>query len=248
MGEAVRRFLLILFSVWISTFGIPCMALSKPFKGTVFPVYFYDPGTWSSLASLKTRGKFYVVVNPASGPGEFVDENYTRFIMELRRHHKIPVGYIHTEWGKRDIDEVKGDVDRWLELYPKIRGFFIDEVATSRQELPYYSELISYIKSKNPGFKVVLNPGAKPDRAYFKLANLVIVYEDSFDSLSEMIKAGPRGKSGCIVYGVSRDEVNEVVRRAKKVCKYLFVTDGSGANPYDHIPDYFRWFLKKYVR
>ncbi|WP_456342364.1 spherulation-specific family 4 protein [Thermovibrio sp.] len=230
-------------------FGAPQQAFSAPhFKGTVFPVYFYDPDAWSSLAALKTRGKFYAIVNPASGPGEFVDENYVKFIRELRRHRKIPIGYIHTEWGKRDISEVKEEVDRWLELYPKIRGFFIDEVATSKEELPYYSELVSYIKSKNPRFKVVFNPGTKPDRAYFKLANLVIVYENSLNNLSDMVKAGPKRKSGCIVYGVDRDNVKVAVQKAKKVCKYLFITDGSGANPYDHIPDYFEWFLKRYVR
>ncbi len=245
----MKRLPLLFIGLLLFALAFPQRAFSKPhFKGTVFPVYFYDPDGWKELASFNTKGKFYAIVNPSDGPGEFVDENYTRFIKELCRHYKIPIGYIHTGWGKRDLEEVKEEVDRWLEFYPKIKGFFVDEVATSKRELPYYQRLVSYIKSKNPRFEVVLNPGTKPDRGYFKLANLVIVYEDSVDNLSQMEKAGPKKKSGCIVYGVSREEVERVVRRAKKVCSYLFVTDGSGSNPYDHIPDYFEWFLKKYVR
>ena len=247
VGEVMGNFFalfLFLFSILFSC-GSGCAA--PGLKGTIFPVYFYDTEEWSRLAGLECERRFYAIVNPASGPGEFVDQNYVKFINQLRENGKIPVGYVYTKWGERSIDEVKADVDRWLELYPRIRGFFVDEVATSKEKLPYYQELYSYIKSKNSRFKVILNPGTAPDEDYFSVATIVVIYESSIDNLNYLERVGLRRKSACIVYGVPEERVGEVVEKVKKACSYLFVTDGDGANPYDHIPPYFQGFLNTYI-
>lgn len=40
----------------------------------------------------------------------------------------MTIGYVSTEYGKRDAKAVTSDLDLWRKLYPKIQGAFFDEM------------------------------------------------------------------------------------------------------------------------
>jgi len=76
---------------------------------------------------------FIVVVNPNSGPGSepLPDGNYTREIPRLNAHANVrTVGYVSTNYGKRDLKTMVKDVDvysAWAEHALTMHGIFLDE-------------------------------------------------------------------------------------------------------------------------
>ena len=230
---------------------------TPPFKGTIVPVYFYNTTLWEKLATVDCNGcSFFAIVNPDNGPGNQTDPNYTRFIDELNTNGKIPIGYVYTKWASRNITDVEKDVDTWLELYPNIKGFFIDEVSDNEGNLTYYQQLVSYIKQKG-NYTVVLNPGTLPVEGYFSLADYVVVYENSEGYLFQFLNASclictdgtPYAeKSACIVYGVNSTDWQKVAESLKGKCSLLYLTDGQPPNPYDHLPPYFEQFVSTFFK
>ena len=68
-----------------------------------------------------------VIANPASGPGEARNLDYAAIFTEASRHGVTLVGYVSTQYGERALDEIKKDIDQWVQFYPQIRGFFFDQ-------------------------------------------------------------------------------------------------------------------------
>jgi len=146
------------------------------------PAYFYSEELWSRLASLSARWSTMIIANPSNGPGAEVDPNYSRWIGRVSSGGGLVLGYVHTGWGSRPLIEVEGDVDTWLELYPEVRGFFVDEVSDRAEDVSYYESLAQYIRQKG-GFIIVLNPGTSVPPGYLGIADAVVVFEDSASSL-----------------------------------------------------------------
>jgi len=189
-------------------------------KILIIPAYFYDLNKWDKIA--KIEAKEVVIVNPSNGPGSEIDDNYVNFIDELNSYKKIPIGYVYTKWANRDIDEVKQDIDAWLDFYPKIKGFFFDEVNTSKEAFDYYKDLSNYVKSKGD-YKIVLNPGTNIDESYFSIADFIVVFEGDFKNFNNQLCKNLSDKKGAIFYNVSKETF---LRNYQKIdCKYLYFTD-----------------------
>jgi len=201
-------------------------------SGLIIPAYFYDVDLWDKI--IKTENKSVVIINPSNGPGKDIDYNYNNFISGLVQTSKIPVGYVYTKWGKRDINEVKNDINKWIDLYPDIRGFFLDEANSSALGVNYYKTLYEYIKNKGDYF-VVLNPGTTPNTKYFNVSDLIVVFENDVSKLNKKVCENNFKKSAAIVYGANEEEM----KMYKNVCGYIYFTDDSGDNPYDTLPSYF---------
>ena len=200
-------------------------------KELLIPVYFYDLTLWDRVVN--ANADEIAIINPSNGPGESVDSNYEEFIANLISHNKKPIGYVYTNWGGRDIDDVEDDIDTWLAFYPDIKGFFLDEVATGEDKLNYYTQLRDYIKSKGDYF-IVLNPGTTPDSGYFDIADVVVVFENNVSNLTNVCE---NSKSAIIVYGANSLHMEDIVKNYE--CKYVYVTDDESPNPYDTLPSYF---------
>ena len=79
---------------------------------------------------------------------------------------------------------MKADIQAYLKWY-KVNGFFFDEVAANLANVAYYSNLTSYVKSLNPAYLVVLNPGTVPSvKNYLDFADVTVVNEDSITTSS----------------------------------------------------------------
>lgn len=199
-------------------------------KVLIFPLYFYNQKLWNELTKIDNDAIF--IVNPLNGAGNSIDVNYKNFL----NNSKVNIGYIYTSYGKQSLTNVKNEIDKWLKLYPNIKGFFIDEV--SLNNLDYYKKIADYIKEKG-NFLTVLNPGTKPDKEMFEIADIVVVYEGKNPKYAEYCNDFPQ-KSALIMFDVKETQMKNLLN-AK--CRYLYF-DESYTNNYEKVPSYFEEELK----
>lgn len=91
----------------------------RPF--ILVPLYIYPaPGAWdpvyTAAAVLADALDFYVVVNPANGPGAGLlpDANYVEALERLTALGNVKViGYVHCSYGLREAEEIVRDVERY---------------------------------------------------------------------------------------------------------------------------------------
>jgi hypothetical protein len=134
-----------------------------PRSNVLVPLYIYpDPGVWDPLYTAYTLFPllslplsssntplipprianhptliFILIINPSSGPGttSLPDSDYSREIPKLNAFANVKtVGYVSTNWGKRDFNEVLKDISVYSgwERISKVkglcvRGVFLDE-------------------------------------------------------------------------------------------------------------------------
>jgi len=137
------------------------------------------------------------------------DAQYQRAVPYLQGYPNVTlVGYVKTLYGKRMLEDSQNDVNiywHWDELSRSknigamgLDGIFVDEVDCEGENLEYFEALCQHIKAKtwssgNPGTSysllfdkgyVILNPGCAPTHpGYYRLADLVIVFEHHHQSL-----------------------------------------------------------------
>ena len=208
------------------------------FTGLLVPAYFRDEALYDVLEGAPSSSSFYVIVNPDNGPGVEPDPFFSDLISGLRRSGKSPVGYIHTSWGGRKISEIESEIDKWLEFYPEISGFFFDEVSVNPDKLSYYKEIYRYVKSKGNYF-VVLNPGTLPEKDFFTVSDAVVIFESDYSNLKKLLPSPDRSKSACIVTGVPEELWEQVLSSLRDKCSLVYVTSNRGSNPYSSLPEYF---------
>lgn len=233
-----------------STFLLSCMNDSNPSfvpfqyqdeeqANLIIPLYKEDKALWDKVISIDIDN-LVVVVNPNNGVGNTKSKFYEDVILKLALTNKIPVGYISTNYGKRDINDIKREIDRWLQYYPQLEGFFIDEVTGKSADLNYYEEIVGYIKLKGLNLKdgplTVLNVGSFPDFGYFNIADNIIVYEGDAKNLDIFACDSFPSQSSIIVYNASEGDMIDIINKTH--CKYYYITDDKLPDPYDTLPSY----------
>ena len=76
------------------------------------------------------------IANPASGSGDQRNLDYSRIIKTASSKGVRVIGYVSTKYGNRSLDDVTSDIDRWVEFYPQIGGFFFDQQSASARDVP----------------------------------------------------------------------------------------------------------------
>jgi hypothetical protein len=167
--------------------------------GLLVPLYHY-PGNihknsvYNRLIAVKRKYEtipFWVIINPASGPGEKVDANYTKAIDRLLGAGCVVLGYVTTNYGKRTEAQVQRDIDQWLKLYPRIQGIFFDEMRyeDNKTAAAYQAALNRY--AHNAGcWPTVANPGADTPGRYFaaSAADVIVIHEGAAWPKEERLK------------------------------------------------------------
>ncbi len=89
------------------------------------------------------------------------------------------VAYVATAYGSgtRSEADIKATIDKYLELYPNLDGFFLSEMATGSNRQAFYAGLYSYIKDKKPAAIVIGDPGTYPDATYATAADTLVTFE-----------------------------------------------------------------------
>lgn len=158
--------------------------------GILVPMYVYPENVhtnpeFNRLIDLKRRYEtvpMWVILNPATGPGIAVDANYTKAIDRLQGAGCVVLGYVSTEYGKRDGGAVQNDVDHWRSMYPKTQGIFFDEMNYTDTDIGVQYQVALNQHAKAKGFwPTVANPGADTPGRYFAAdaADVIIIHEGS---------------------------------------------------------------------
>jgi hypothetical protein len=224
-------------------------ASGKPVLRILVPAYFYPSGDgarhWDRLFEASAEAPIVAVVNPASGPGKRADANYTKILARIKKSKLTPIGYVTTSYGKRSLAEVRGDVDQWLRLYPGIQGVFFDEQASAAEHVDYYATLRAHVREKHELQLVVTNPGTVCSEQFLSksAADAVCLFEGKkpfdADAFPEWITKYSPDRFAVLSYNVEKaDEMRRCIKLAERTVAYVYVTDATGANPWDRLPRY----------
>jgi hypothetical protein len=156
--------------------------------GLLVPMYIYPAdvhknAAYNNLIDLKRRYEtvpMWVIINPASGPGEQVDGNFTKAIDRLRGAGCVVLGYVATNYAKRPEADVQKEIDKWMKMYPRIHGIFFDEMVYEDTEkgVKYQTTLNKYAHDSGC-WPTVANPGCETPGRYFaaEAADAIVVHE-----------------------------------------------------------------------
>lgn len=211
--------------------------------GLVVPAYVHprvDPGLWARLVEAAPVLRL-VVVNPHDGPGREVDPAYPPVVAALRAAGVRMAGYVDTAYGQRSPAEVAADVALHGERYG-LAGVFLDQVSTGLDQLEHYGQVVRLSRAAGARF-VALNHGAVPHPGYLDLANLTVTFEGPWQAwltLAEpaWLRRQPVRRLCHLVHAVPPVELGRGLTVAgDRHAGALMLTDGTGANPWDRLPE-----------
>jgi hypothetical protein len=154
-------------------------AFADDSNGLIVPMYGWDAG-WADVIEAKEENEgteIIAVINPSSGPGGSEDYHWADVADDLQDAGIEVVGYITTSYAGRSEGEVKDDIDRYYDWYD-LDGVFLDEVSPSDHD--YYEDLRGHAEDPDGSQTVILNPGAPVPESYEDVADIIVVYENSF--------------------------------------------------------------------
>lgn len=149
----------------------------------VYPENVHTNAVWNRLIDVKRRFEtvpFWVIVNPASGPGTEVDANYTKGIDRLVGAGCVVLGYVSTSYAKRPAEEVRADIGRWEKFYPRTQGIFFDEMIYEDTDAAVQHQVKLNRYAHNRGYwPTVANPGTDTPGRYFATdaADVIVIHE-----------------------------------------------------------------------
>ena len=244
---------------WIAAQRFADLAIQP--TGLLVPLYIYPANihtnaAYNRLIDLKLshpRVPVWAIMNPASGPGKAVDANYTKAIDRLQGAGIVTIGYVSTEYGKRDAKAVTSDLDLWRKLYPKIQGAFFDEMNYEDTAAAVERQQKYRLAATERGmWPTVANPGtATPERFFAGDAADVIVVHEALEYPTEATIKGdyfggyadyPPWTRCILVHTRPKFEPAEFAR-IKKYARWVYITDDvfrdvKKDNPWDSLPSY----------
>jgi hypothetical protein len=224
--------------------------------GVYVPLFVYpaDKGLADYDALLFAKQKHPLIpiittINPASGPGEFIDNNFINATKKLQSGGVTVLGYIYAGFGPRDKDMILADVDKYIKWY-NVDGIFIDEFANWPGYEDKFREVDAYAKSQ--GLKVVIaNAGWEVTESYVGTVDSIGISEaDGYvspewlkDCIYCPIENGwhyTHDKSNFWFLRYAIDPLDkEYVKEVSKWVGLVYLTDGKSPIRWDHLPPYF---------
>jgi hypothetical protein len=208
----------------------------------VVPAYFRPdarPDDWQLLAKHAQQVRL-VILNLANGPGPQPDPAYYAALHRLREVGVAVAGYVDTNYGRRPAREALADLDDFLQWYA-VSGVCFDRVSVTAEHLGYYAALSR--DARRAGARVVMfNHGAHPLEAYAEHANLLGTFEGPWRAYLQLAvprwtRARPANTFYHVVYSVPRENFDHAFLLAiRRRAGSVYITDRSGANPYDGLP------------
>jgi len=220
---------------------------SAPVKLMV-PLYTYPGASWDSVAAGAATTQTVAIINPNSGPGTGPDSSYNTYMAKLHAAGVEMIGYVHTSYGARAIADVKADIDQYAAEFPLVVGIFLDEAAATADQVPYYSQLYTYIMNL-PGYKYdVINPGTVPTQGYLAVSTQIVSFEDTAAKFAA--SANPSWAScsnkdhfSVIAYAASSTSTMQsalATAKSKGYYGWVYVTDGAaGGSTYNSLATYY---------
>jgi len=236
-----------IFMLFIFTLSL----FAKESASLLIPLYSY-PSKWNEYIDKfelikKKNINVYAIINPLNGPNTKVDYEYIKGINLLKEYNIKVIGYVYTQYGKRNPYEIKEDIYRWSEFYQDagVSGIFFDETSTDVKFLEKYSDLLKYTKSLDFDFNV-LNAGYTTAQEYIdlNLANIVITYENSYEAWNNSFpkqtnKANKTTKLSVLLHTMKKEGFTKSLKESKlRGFEYVYFTEDTMPNPWDDLSKY----------
>ena len=216
----------------------------------IVPAYFYPSNNspWDDLNAAAARIPVTAIMNPGSGPGTFQDNNYVTAVNSLRAAGGKVIAYVYTQYGSRSSAVVKADIDKYVNWY-NIDGIFFDEMSNSGATgtLNYYQDLYDYVKTINPAWEVMGNPGTSTVESYLTrpAADSLLVFENEganypgYSPSSWNANYDP-AQIGHLVHSTASeaDMLTYLDLAVQRNAGQVYVTHDVMNNPWDTLPSY----------
>lgn len=173
-----------------------------------------------------------VIVNVDSGVGRRYDPVWADLVAALHRRGIGCLGYVWVGYGARTWPEIHAEARAWRESYG-VEGLFLDGVPPQLGP----SEAPHLIRLRQEGAaRLVANPGVLMSGSAVTHLDMVVDWEGTTPPRS--LPAMPDGpRRAWVGHGVGA--WRRALRRAlRSSVEALWLTDRSGANPYDALPSY----------
>ena len=225
----------------------------------LLPLYIYpnwydkDKYLWKQVIVAAKKVPITAIINPNNGPNNAPpNPDYQQGIKDLQQAGIEIVGYIPTNYTKRDLEAVKADVNLYTKYF-KIDGIFIDEAANTPDKLNYYQQLYQYIKDRSISARVIINPGTDTNEKYISqpVADTTVIFENyqktwvNYRPQAYTKKYSPQSFAALVHTTANRKLMKSTLDRAvKSRFGYVYVTndstDTNNRNPWDTLPEYWQ--------
>jgi hypothetical protein len=229
------------------------------------PMYVYPGGgglsNWTQLDQSANKVNIDAIVNPASGPGTFTDPNYVSAIADLdATKYGKAFAYISTGFGARSLSDVETDIQGYLSLYggKNFAGFFIDQMSILPGTLSFYQSIYNYIKQDvGSSYAVIGNPGSPflngvSPADYLSTADQLVIFEgpntapnpgdpgfNDYPYGLNWFQSYSSNRFANIIHDTPASSLLSDMSKAQALnAGSIFVTDGTGGNPYNGLPSY----------
>jgi hypothetical protein len=212
----------------------------------IVPAYFYPGTNWARLINAaKYNDNIIAIANCNNGAGNKIDKKYSIAFDKFTDNGGRIVGYVYTQYGNRNIDKVKKDIDKWFLLYGKyVSGIFLDEQDISLENIEYYKTLYNYIKD-NYHVIVIGNCGYAPHENYMQFNDITCIHENDNAKIrsEKWMSKYNSDKFYMIVH--SYNNYKSAIKTAKNNnIGYIYCTDDKLPNPFDVLPEYFEDMIR----
>jgi hypothetical protein len=225
----------------------------------LLPLYIYpnwydkNRYAWKQVISAAKKVSIVAIINPNSGPNNAPpNSDYQQGIKDLQQAGIKIIGYVPSNYAKRDIQAVKADIDLYTKYF-KVDGIFIDEATSTSEKARYYQQLYQYIKSSSKLLNVIINPGVNVDESYISQsgADVVVVFENYQKDWNNYRAPGykknyPSQNFAALVHTTANRKLmkSTIDRAVKYNFGYIYITDDStntaNHNPWDTLPEYWQ--------
>ena len=215
--------------------GRPCQAAYVP--------AFFSPAAWTRAVSGSNVPGTMILDITTSGAGSAPEPAFQAAVKKAQAAGVTVLGYANTSFGARPAAAVEQDVRNYKAWYG-VTSILLDQAAADAGKLGYYRRLAGFIRSVDPGGAVWLNPGIYPDQRYLAIASVVMAFEGPYSSYSRLRVPGwvgryPAAKFAHTIYATPGSQLASAISLARsRHAGWVFVTDRSGANPYDGLPGF----------
>ena len=210
----------------------------------VIPAFFYSASVWAQAADSQPPPSNVILDISGSGAGSQPDPHFEALVRAVKAKGITLLGYISTEDGQRPAAQVQTEVRNYKAWYG-VTDIFLDRVSGTTSDAAYYRQLASFIRTYNAGSSVWLNPGQYPDQSYMSIGDVVMVFEGTYAQYLGLQVPGwagsyPASKFAHTVYATPAAGLSRVLElAASRRAGHVYVTSGTGSNPYDGLPSYF---------
>ena len=218
----------------------------------VVPAYFYPSAgsPWNAMTAAADDVPITAIMNPGNGPGNNVDSNYVAAVNAFRAAGGRVIGYVYSSYGTRPLAQVTADIDKYSTWYG-IDGIFVDEMSNTgpAQKLDYYRNIYNHVKSIDPAWEVMGNPGTNTMEQYllWPTADRFMVHENVGSSYPSYVPSAWNANydSQQFVHLIHTESSSATMEDYLRLALTrstggIYITNDVMNNPWDTLPSYWQ--------